>query len=97
MIRNSGFFPIQNIQNPYFQAAIHGIIAPMKHLSAFEVLGVEVLPLSLENNSCTGSNEKMKHPDSSELRVADFGTVEEVLNANLEKSVSSTAKLSGNN
>ncbi|ULT83261.1 hypothetical protein L3Y34_012483 [Caenorhabditis briggsae] len=78
-------------------AAIHGVIAPMKHLNAFEVLGVEVLPLSLENNLCTGSNGKIKHPDRSELRTADFGTVEEVLNANLKKSVSSTAKLPGNN
>ncbi|CAP34668.1 Protein CBG16799 [Caenorhabditis briggsae] len=91
------FLNVQNNQNPYFQAAIHGVIAPMKHLNAFEVLGVEVLPLSLENNLCTGSNGKIKHPDRSELRTADFGTVEEVLNANLKKSVSSTAKLPGNN
>ncbi|CAO4386038.1 unnamed protein product [Caenorhabditis nigoni] len=75
-------------------AAIHGIIAPMKHLNALEVLGVEVLPLSLENNLCTGPSGKIKHPGSDELRTADFKTVEEVLNANLEKSVSSTAKLS---
>ncbi|PIC54731.1 hypothetical protein B9Z55_000386 [Caenorhabditis nigoni] len=68
-------------------AAVHGHIAPMKNKNPFEVFEVEVLPLSLEDNLCTGSSGNIIN-SKGEREVAAIGIVDRVLNENLKKSVS---------
>ncbi|ULU09413.1 hypothetical protein L3Y34_014074 [Caenorhabditis briggsae] len=78
-------------------AAVHGNIAPMKSKNPFEVFEVEVSPLSLEDNLCTGTSGKIINSIGDGAREpADIGNVEKVLNDNLKKSVSRPAKVPEN-